>query len=167
MSPALLRPATFQDLSAINAIYNHYVLTSTATFQTVPETAQARQAWFIGRDAQKHPVIVAEIEGQTAAWGSLSPFGKREAFARTVENSIYVHPEFQRRGLGRQILLDQLERAAAAGHHTIIAAISADQEASLALHGLYGFTEAGRLKEAGRKFGQWLNLVYLQKMLSL
>jgi L-amino acid N-acyltransferase len=163
MSPALLRPATSSDLPAINAIYNHYVLTSTATYQTVPETEAARAAWFEGRDRELHPVIVAEVAGAIAAWGSLSPFGKREAFARTVENSIYVHPDFQRRGLGRQLLLDQLERARAAGHHTLIAAISAEQDASLKLHLAQGFSESGRLKEAGWKFGRWLDLVYLQR----
>ena len=164
MFPAL-RPASLEDLAPINAIYNHYVLTSTATYQTEPETALARQAWFTCRDLARQPVMVAESAGQIAAWGSLSPFGKREAFAGTVENSIYVHPDFQRRGLGRMLLRDQLKRAAAAGHHTLIAAISGEQTPSLALHYDHGFKESGRLREAGWKFGQWLDLVYLQKML--
>lgn len=166
MSPALLRPATPQDLPAINAIYNHYVLSSTATYQTVLETEEARLAWFADRDPEKHPVMVAEwCDGTVAAWGSLSPFGKRGAFARTVENSLYVHPDFQRRGLGLMLLMDQLERATAAGHHSMIAAISGDQEASLLLHQVCGFTESGRLRQVGWKFGQWLDLVYLQKIL--
>ncbi len=165
MSPALLRPATMEDLPAINAIYNHYVLTSTATYQIEPETEDARLAWFSARNHARHPVMVAEIENQIAAWSSLSPFGKREAFAGTVENSIYVHHQFQRRGLGKLLLLDQLARASAIGHHTIIAAISGEQSGSLALHAAHGFNEAGRLREAGWKFGHWLDLVYLQKLL--
>ena len=165
MSHPLLRHATPEDLSAINAIYNHYVLHSTATYQTAPETAAARLAWFQGRDLAQHPVMVAELDGHIAAWGSLSPFGKREAFAQTVENSLYVHPDCQRRGLGRLLLQDQLQRAAAAGHHAFIAAISADQAPSLALHHAHGFQEVGRLREAGWKFGQWLDLVYLQRLL--
>ncbi len=165
MSAALLRPATLQDLPAINCIYNHYVQTSTATWQTEPETAEARLAWFRGRDLEKHPVKVLEMGGIIAAWGSLSPFGKREAFAPTVENSIYVHPDFQRRGFGRWLLNDQIQTASAAGHHVLIAAISAEQEASLTLHLAHGFTEAGRLREAGWKFGRWLDLVYLQCLL--
>lgn len=161
-----LRAATETDLPEINAIYNHYVLTSTATYQTVPETPEARQAWFAHRDLARHPVMVIEShDGTLAAWGSLSPFAKREAFAGTVENSIYVHPDFHRRGLGKRLLLDQLERAKAAGHHTLIAAISGEQTASIALHLSHGFTEAGRLKEAGWKFGHWLDLVYLQRIL--
>ena len=95
------RPATMEDLPAINAIYNHYVVTGTATWQIAPETEAARRAWFTGRDFTLHPVTVVEIDGAVAAWGSLSPFGKREGFRHTVENSIYVHPDFHRRGLGR------------------------------------------------------------------
>ncbi len=160
-----LRPAAVGDLPAINNIYNHYVLTSTATYQTVPETAAARLAWFTERDAARHPVVVAEVSGVVAAWASLSPFGKREAFASTVENSLYVHPDYQRQGIGKRLLLDQLRQATAAGHHMIVAAISGEQSASLALHQQLGFTESGRLREAGRKFDQWLDLVYLQKFL--
>ena len=162
MANLLLRPATPDDLSAINAIYNHYVLTSTATYQTVPETEADRLLWFTNRDLTKHPVMVVEIDCIIAAWGSLSPFAKREAFAGTVENSIYVHPDLQRRGLGKLLLLDQLDQAAMAGHHTVIAAISSGQTASLALHLAHGFSESGRLREAGWKFGEWLDLVYLQ-----
>ena len=164
MQSPVPRLATLEDLAGINSIYNHYVLTSTATYQTSPETTGARHAWFTGRDQTTHPVMVVELNDQIAAWGSISPFGKREAFAGTVENSIYVHPDFQRQGLGRMLLLGQTAHAARVGHHTIIAAISAEQSGSLALHFAQGFTESGRLREAGWKFGQWLDLVYLQKM---
>ena len=165
MKAPRLRPASLADLGAINTIYNHYVLTSTATYQTTPESGDARLAWFTGRDPVLHPVMVAEIDNEIAAWGSLSPFGKREAFAGTVENSIYVHPDYQRRGLGKMLLMQQLDHAATAGHHTIVAAISGEQTASLTLHRAHGFSEAGRLTEAGRKFGQWLDLIFLQKLL--
>ena len=160
-----LRPATLDDLATINAIYNHYVLTSTATYQTAPETEEARQAWFRDRDPIRHPVMIVELESRPVAWGSLSSFGKREAFARTVENSIYIHPDFQRRGLGSLLLQNQIQQATAAGHHAIVAAISGDQPGSLALHAVHGFTETGRLREVGWKFGQWLDLVYLQRIL--
>ena len=160
-----LRPATLDDLAKINAIYNPYVLTSTATYQTAPETEEARQAWFRDRDPIRHPVMIVELGSKSVAWGSLSPFGKREAFARTVENSIYIHPDFQRRGLGSLLLQNQIQQATAAGHHAIVSAISGDQPGSLALHAVHGFTETGRLREVGWKFGQWLDLVYLQRIL--
>ena len=72
-----LRSATPADLAAINAIYNYYVRSSTATYQASPEPEEARLAWFTGRDASRHPVRVVEIDRHIAAWGSLSPFGKR------------------------------------------------------------------------------------------
>ena len=165
MSHPILRLATAEDLPALNAIYNHYVLHSTATYQTTPETEAARLAWFHNRNLAHHPVVVAEQAGRIAAWGSLSPFGKREAFAKTVENSIYVHPDCHRRGLGRLLLQDQLQRAAAAGHRALIAAISSDQAPSLALHRTLHFAEVGRLLQVGWKFDQWLDLVYLQRLL--
>ncbi len=159
-----IRPATEADIPAINAIYNHFVLHCTCTYQTEPETDEARRAWLTGR-AGEHPVMVAERDGKVVAWGSLSPFHRRQAYARTVENSIYVHPEEQGRGLGRLMLEDQISRAAAAGHHVIVAVISADQEASIGLHTKLGFTEAGRLHEVGKKFGRWLDVVYMQRKL--
>lgn len=157
----MLRLATANDLVPINAIYNHYVTTSTATYQTVPSTDAERSTWFVAH-GERHPVIVAEIGGQVVGWGSLSPFHARAAFARTVEDSLYIHPDFHRRGVGRALLTDLIKRGRSIGHHTIIAAISSDQEPSIALHRSFGFTDGGRLREVGNKFGRWLDLVYLQ-----
>ena len=160
-----LRDATSADLPAINAIYNYYVPASTCTFQITPETEESRQAWFSGRKAQ-HPVIVAEDAGKVVAWGSLSPFHKREAYAGTVENSVYVHHERQRRGLGRLLMEELIRRARETESlHTIVAIIAADQEGSVGLHRALGFKEIGLLKEVGRKFGRILDVVYMQLML--
>lgn len=156
-----IRPATGADLDAINAIYNHSVLYSTATYQTEPSTGAERAAWFAVH-GERHPVIVAEIAGTVVGWGSLSPYHQRAAFARTVENSVYIHKDFHRRGVGKAILVDLLRRAKELGHHRVIAAISGDQEPSLALHQSLGFTERGRLTEVGFKFGRWLDVVYLE-----
>lgn len=156
-----LRPATKTDLVAINAIYTHSVLHSTATYQTEPSSDAERSAWFAWH-GPRHPVIVAEIDGQVVGWGSLSLFHARAAFDRTVEVSVYIHHDFHRRGIGKAILAELLKRAKELGHHRVIAAISGDQEPSLALHESMGFTERGRLTEVGFKFGRWLDLVYLE-----
>ncbi len=161
MNQPRLRLAALADLPAINAIYNHSVLYSTATYQTEPSTDAERAAWFAAH-GDNHPVIVAEIDGTVVGWGSLSPFHPRAAFARTVENSVYIHKDFHRRGVGKAILVELLKRAKDLGHHRVIAAISGDQEPSLALHESLGFTERGRLTEVGCKFGRWLDLVYLE-----
>ena len=159
-----VRLAREADLTAINAIYNHYVLNATCTYQLTPETEDGRRVWFL-RHGEKHPVTVAEIAGEVVGWGALNVFHAREAYARTVENSVYVHPEWQRRGIGRALLQDLIVRARALGHHTIIAGISADQTASVALHEGHGFVKAGHLREVGYKFGQWLDVVTYQLLL--
>src|SRR5438067_9508283 len=101
----LIRDAAVADLTAINDIYNHYGLHSTCTYQEEPETAEERAAWFASHGA-RHPVTVAVVDGQVLGWGSLSPFQKRAAYRNTVENSVYVHPAHQRRGIGRALLAD-------------------------------------------------------------
>jgi len=161
---ASLRPATCGDLLAINDIYNHYVLHSTCTYQETPETMEGRREWF-GRHGDEHPVIVAEIEGRVAGWGSLSAYHTRSAFRRTVEDSIYIHPELHGRGLGSLVLRDLVRRARSLGHHAIVAAIEAEQPASLALHTRCQFEPVGRLRQVGFKFGRWLDLIYLELLL--
>lgn len=159
-----IRPATAADLPAINEIYNHYVLNSTCTYQTVPSTAEEREAWFAGR-AAAHPVWVLELEGQVGAWHSLSPFKTREAYARTVENSVYVRHTLLGRGLGRVMLQHQLRVAEDLKHHAVLAVVCASQGPSIRLHESMGFTEAGRFREVGWKFGRWLDVLVLQKLI--
>ena len=91
------------DLDAINAIYNHYVLHSTCTYQEELEPSEARRRWF-AHHGDKHPVIVAESSGEVIGWGSLSAYHPRSAYQKTVENSVYVHHEHQRRGIGSLLL---------------------------------------------------------------
>ena len=164
MSAPTIRLSREGDLAAINAIYNHYVLHCTCTYQITPETDAGRLAWWRAHD-ELHPVAVAEIDGAVAGWASLSRLHEREAFARTVENSVYVRHDAQRRGIGRALLADSIKRARALGHHTIIAAISAEQTASIALHEAHGFVRVAHLREVGWKFGRWLDVVDMQLML--
>ena len=164
MGELTVRLAGVGDLGAINDIYNHYVLCSTCTYQTEPETMDARRAWFEAH-GEKHPITVAtDGAGRVLGWGSLSAFHKRAAYGRTVENSVYVHPEAQRRGVGRALLADLIARAGAAGHHTVIAGIDAEQAASAGLHAAMGFERVALLREVGFKFGRWLHVIYMQRM---
>lgn len=165
MAEPTLRLATQADLPAINDIYNYYIPRSTCTYQLELETMAARRAWFREHSPQKYPVLVAEVDGSIAGWGSLSKFRDRAAYDPTVEASIYIRHDFQRRGLGRLILIDLIERAKAAGFHSVIGGASADQTASIALQESLGFKKVANLVEVGYKFGQWLDVVYLQLML--
>lgn len=159
-----IRPATIQDLPVINDIYNYYVVHSTCTYQTDPETPESRREWFARHDAA-HPVIVVEQGGQVVAWGSLTHLHSRQAYRFTVEDSIYVRHDMHRRGIGQAILLELIKSAKSQGYHSIIAIISADQAASVELHRKNGFVEVGRLREVGRKFDRWLDVVYMQIVL--
>jgi len=166
MTPEMhIRCAAHHDLVAINDIYNYYVLHSTATYQTEPEMLDARRAWF-EHQTDQYPVIVAVSDaGAVVGWGSLSRFHPRAAYARTVENSVYVHQEYHRQGIGRALLDELIARAHTVGHHAMIAGIDAEQPASLALHAAAGFTQVGRLHEVGHKFDRWLHVIYMQKIL--
>jgi len=164
MPPCTIRPATPADLDAINTIYNHYVLHSTCTYQTEPSTPEARAAWFAAH-GPLHPVTVAELDGAVAGWGALSPFHSRSAYRHTVENSVYVRHDLQRRGIGSALLADLIERARRLGHHTILGIIDAEQAPSIALHERFGFRRASHLREVGHKLGRWLDVVHMQLIL--
>jgi L-amino acid N-acyltransferase YncA len=160
-----IRLAAPADLQRINDIYNHYVLDSECTYQEEPASYQERSTWFAAHGSA-YPVTVAERDGAIVAWASLSRFHPRSAYSKTVENSIYVQPDMHRQGIGSAMLMDLLVRAKALGHHTVLALIDSKQTGSIALHKRYGFEQSGHLKEVGYKFGRWLDVVYLQKMLT-
>ena len=160
-----LREARGDDLEAINAIYNHYVVRSTCTYQETPESIEGRREWF-GRHGAAHPVIVAESEGQVVGWASLSVYHARSAYRFTVEDSVYVTDASRGRGIGAALLLNLIERARSIGHHAIVAGIDAGQAASIALHARCGFVEVGRFRQVGRKFDQWLDVTYMELLLA-
>jgi phosphinothricin acetyltransferase len=159
-----IRPAAESDMVAINRIYNHYVLHSTCTYQEKTEPLQARRRWFNHHD-DKHPVIVAEEGVQVVGWGSLSAFHTRSSYRHTVENSIYVHHQHHRRGIGSLLLQELIVRARGLGHRAIIAGIDKEQTASVALHARFHFKKVGHFKQVGIKFGRWLDVLYMELIL--
>ena len=159
-----IRLATEADLPAINEIYNHYVPISTTTYELTPMTMDERREWFAGREAI-HPVTVARRGETIVGWGSLHTFRAKAGYRLTVENSVYVHPEHQRSGVGSAILVDQIARARALGLRAIVAGIDSEQTASLALHAKHGFREVGRFPQVGRKFDRWLDAVFMEIVL--
>lgn len=160
-----IRLAEEADLPAIEEIYAYYVERSTCTFATTVPTVAERRAWFLAH-GPTHPVTVAvEADGTVVGWGALSAWNPREAYARTVEDSVYVREGRHRRGIGRRLLADLVSRAAALGHRAIIAQVAGDQAPSLELHRALGFEEVGRLRDVGYKFGRWLDVILLQRVL--
>jgi len=160
-----LRGAREDDLDAINAIYNFYVEHSSCTYQETPEPIEGRREWF-NRHGLAHPVIVAEIDGQVVGWGSLSSYHARSAYRFTVEDSVYVTDALRGRGIGAALLRDLVRRARTLSHHAIVAGIDANQTASIALHARQGFVEVGRFNQVGRKFDRWLDVVYMELLLT-
>lgn len=161
MSAFTVRLATEADSEAIRDIYNYYVHHSTCTYQIEPETAAERLAWMRERSA-KFPATVAEADGVVIGWAALSPWKSRCGYAWAAEASVYIHHAHHRRGVGKALLLDIIERAKAAGMHVIIGGASADQTASLALQYAVGFEPIGTFREVGRKFDRWLDVTYTQ-----
>ncbi len=158
------RLARLDDAEAIRQIYNREVSTSTVTFDLVPRTLDEQITWLQARSGA-HVVLVAEHEGGIVGFASLSPFRERPAYNSTVETSVYVRSDQRGRGVGSRLLGDLVDLAAQHGFHTTIARIVGGHEASIGLHRSAGFTEVGVEREVGRKFGSWLDVVVMQKML--
>jgi len=154
-----------RDADALRVIYNREVLESTVTFDMVPRTLEEQRDW-ITEHSGAHPALVAVAEDATiVGFGSLSPYRSRPAYAPTVEDSVYVHHEHRGRGYGRLLLEELVRRGSDHGFHTVIGRIVGLHEASIGLHARCGFEHAGTEREVGRKFGQWLDVVLMQRML--
>lgn len=160
-----IRLARPPDMAAVNDLRNWYVRTSTAVYTDDETTLEQRLEWLRQRDMAIHPVTVAVDAGEVVGWGSLSAYNEKRGYQATAEDSVYVRPDRHRQGIGRALLGDLLERGRAGGIHLVIARVDSEQVPSVRLHEALGFTEAGRLREAGWKFDRWLTVIYLQKLL--
>jgi phosphinothricin acetyltransferase len=165
INPSLLiRRAELADVEAITEIYNEAILTTTATFDTEPKAAAERLQWLQAHD-ERHPVLVAVMEGKVVGWASLSKWSERRAYEATAETSFYVKAEFRGKGVGRKLKEATVEEARRLGFHTLIARVAQGSDESLHLNKSVGFVHVGTLKEVGRKFDRLLDVHLLQKML--
>lgn len=161
----LIRDATEADLSQLVAIINEAIAQTTARWTDTPETVESGKAWLEASARRGLPVILGEQDDTVVGFGSLAPFRTFSGFRHTIEHSVYVDPAAARRGYGRALLAALEERARASGHHVMVGTIGADNAGSLALHRRAGFVEVGRMPEVGHKFGRWLDMVIVQKIL--
>ncbi len=156
-----IRDATEADISFMLTLRNHTIRTSTAIYSDNPTPPEDATAW-LQRDL---PTLIAEIDRRPVGFGLLSPFDTKTGYAGTVENSLYVDASHHRRGIGSALLNALCDRARESDLHTVVARIDTRQHASLGLHLRHHFVPVGILREAGFKFGDWLDVAYLQKVL--
>jgi phosphinothricin acetyltransferase len=160
----IIRRAQPSDLAAITEIYNEAIATTTATFDTEPKTALEQDRWFASH-GPRHPILVAQVDGQVVGWAALSEWSGRCAYADTAETSFYVKSDFRGRGIGRKLKRGIIEEARRLKFHTLIARVAQGSDASMHLNESLGFKHVGRLKEVGQKFGKRLDVYLLQMML--
>lgn len=163
-----VRDAVPGDAAAISAIYNATVATTTASWTEEPETVEARVAWLAARASAGHAVLVAETEGMIAGFAAYGDFRDAErwpGYRFTVENTVHVDAAHQGVGVGSALMTELVARAAAAGKHTMVAAIDGANIGSCRFHARHGFVETARMPAIGWKFGRWLDLVLMQRTL--
>jgi L-amino acid N-acyltransferase len=159
-----VRLATMDDAEAIRAIYNREVSGSTVTFDLVPRSVEDQREWMTAH-AGAHPAVVAVDDGEVVGFGSLSPYRSRPAYATTVEDSVYVRTDQRGKGVGRVVLNELVELSTVHGFHAVMARIVGGHEASIGLHRACGFEVVGVEREVGRKFGRWLDVMLMQRLL--
>ena len=161
-----LRIAEPHDAEAIAAIYNHEVEHETSTFDLVPRTVDEQRTWLAARTGVFSVIVANDSDQGVVGFAALSTYRERAGYRTTVENSIYVRRDQQRRGVGKLLLTRLLDVARDSGFHTVIARIEATSTGSLALHESLGFIKVGVEREVGRKLGRWLDSAIMQKMLA-
>jgi L-amino acid N-acyltransferase YncA len=166
MPHVAIRPATPADIPAITRIYAHAVEHGTASFELTPpdEVEMARRMGELL--AGEFPYLAAEADGALAGYAYAALYRARPAYRFTLEDSVYVAPALQGRGIGRALLAALIEASAARGFRRMIAVIGdSEQAASIALHAALGFSYVGTLPHVGFKFGHWLDTVLMQRAL--
>jgi phosphinothricin acetyltransferase len=162
-----VRDATPADMAEIQSIYTFYVTNTAASFEEVPPSVEEMTRRLEAAQARGLPYLVAEEKGEILGYTYAGPWRERSAYRYTVEDSIYVAPFVVRRGIGRVLLSALIDRCTALGYRQMIAVIgdSANQ-GSIGLHRSLGFRQEGVLRGVGLKFGRWVDVVIMHRVLS-
>jgi phosphinothricin acetyltransferase len=158
----MIRPATPADAEAIAAIWNALIRETTHTFTTVEKDP----ADIAAQIARGTPWWVAEVAGAVAGHATYGQFRGGPGYARAMEHSVHLAAPAWGKGLGRGLMTALEDHARAAGAHTMIAGVSGENLPGQSFHAAIGYKECGRVREAGFKWGRWLDLVLMQKILS-
>ncbi|MFM9121477.1 MAG: N-acetyltransferase family protein [Actinomycetota bacterium] len=165
MSKITIREATSDDAEAIRLIYNHEVENETSTMDLVSRTLDAQREWIIARSGAFCAIVAVDQNQKVLGFGALSEYKDRSGYRSTVENSVYVNRDSTRQGIGKLLLLKLVEMATVSGFHSVVARIEAQSSASRGLHASCGFELVGIERQVARKFGKWLDIAVMQKLL--
>ncbi|MGE0850318.1 MAG: N-acetyltransferase family protein [Hyphomicrobiaceae bacterium] len=163
MTQPTIRPAIAADIPVIAAIYRPAVLAGTASFEVEPPGEEEMLRRFRSLTEAGYPYFVAELDGRVAGYAYAGPYRSRPGYRFTVENSIYIAPDAQGKGIGK-LLLDRLVSTCTGDGFRLMVAVIGDSasSASIALHRRAGFTFCGTIHSVGYKFGRWLDSVIMQ-----
>lgn len=160
-----IRSAQPSDLPGITAIYNDVLATSTAIYADTPSTLEARREWVESRQKAGYPVLVAAEGGDVQGFASFGDFRSWPGYRYSVEHTVHVRADRRRSGIGSALVVALFQPARALGKHAMIGGIDAENAASIRMHERLGFEKVAHLPEVGRKFGHWLDLVLVQRLL--
>jgi len=152
---------------AILAIFNDAIVNSTALYDYKPRTMEMMATWFDAKSKGKYPVMGIENDaGELMGFGSYGTFRAWPAYKYSVEHSVYVDGRFRRRGIGKRLLQEIVSAAQGQGYHILVGVIDSTNAVSIRLHEALGFTHSGTIRQAGFKFGRWLDVAFYQLILS-
>ena len=166
MSPTEIRPASEADLPSVTEIYEHAVRHGTATFELVPPDLAEMTRRFKALIEGGFPYLVAVLDGRVIGYAYAGPYRPRPAYRFTVENSVYLQPAIQRRGIGLELMQRLIAECEARSYRQMIAVIGDSANAgSIGVHRKAGFEMIGTHPNVGLKFGRWLDTVMMQRAL--
>ena len=160
----MIRRVNTSDTESILQIYNHYIDSSIATFETEPVSVSEMQDR-IRSTLEHYPWLVHAGEDGVDAYAYATRWKPRNAYRKTVESAIYVSPAVQGEGVGTRLYSSLIEEVRVAGFHAMLAGIALPNTHSIALHEKLGFVNVGQLREVGNKFQRWIDVGYWQLLL--
>jgi L-amino acid N-acyltransferase YncA len=158
-----IRPATEADVPSITDIYNEAIENTTATFDLEKRTVADRMEWFRAH-GPRHPVLVAVTDGKVVGWAALGKWSERCGYDNTAEVAFYIDANFRNQGIGKKLLEVLTAEADKLGMHSLVSRITQGNLNSIHIHEQFGFEHIGVVKEAGKKFGKFLDVHMMQKL---
>lgn len=164
MSDVLIRRVVPSDLSALTAIYNHYIETSAFTFDLRSKSLDERKEWMrVFQPVGRWQCFVAEYGNEVIGWANSGKFREKDAYYSTVETSVYLKPDAVGLGIGKRLYATLFDALQGQDVHRAIACLTMPNDPSVALHKATGFVHVGDFHEVGHKFGRYWDVAWYEK----